>query len=204
MVANADLIEDPVPTDVQIREFFDLLNRGRIDRYKMQQVLSLCRSDIDSSLSYDIDSMPDYWIDLNAAPYIPRGWSIRPEDQIQSRARGMWKFDPTKVSLYLSRDQQGIKYIKGNKLKRELENLRVLPANVLDYSRIYRDFIPYSWKWLENGDQRLVCFWGTIYRCSNDHLYVRYLYWRDYECGWYYRSLDDNFYFSNPSAFIAA
>ncbi|MEK7649545.1 MAG: hypothetical protein AAB367_01085 [Patescibacteria group bacterium] len=114
-------------------------------------------------------------IDCDANPFIPDGWRVE-----EHRRYGQFEWDPTKVSLHLSPNQQNGKVIEGNKLRRELASVPVLNANVLDYLLANQHLIPEEWK--EKG--KAVFFWGTIYRCLDGHLYVRYLCfngrWRGY------------------------
>jgi hypothetical protein len=83
--------------------------------------------------------------------------------------RGQFVFDPARIKLHLSPNQQGGKYIKGDKLKVELANEPVLPANVLDFYLANSHLILEEWK------EKAVFFWGTVYRDSSGILYVRCL-----------------------------
>jgi hypothetical protein len=133
-------------------------------------------------------------IDCDADPFIPDDWEVE-----EHTKGGIFTWDPTKVRLYLSKKQNAIKYILGNKLRKELKSQPVLNANVLDYLLARLELIPEDWK------GRAVFFWGTIYRYSDDKLYVRYLYFSDNgRWLWGSRWLDDSFRSRNPAAVRAS
>lgn len=136
-------------------------------------------------------------IDCDAEPYIPEGWSIHPEDQIQSRVTGQFEFDPSKAGLFLT-DKQKVSYEIGNDLKQALEGQPVLPANVLDYLLAHPEAIPESWK------GKYIFFWGTIYRYSGGYLIVRYLCWRGDRWFWSDRWLDYGWDVNFPAAVSAS
>ena len=140
-------------------------------------------------------------IDCDARPLDPWGltFPVAPEsDQLPGRVRGQFVFDPTKIKLHLSSNQQGGQYVKGDTLKVELANEPVLPANVLDFCLANPHLIPKVWK------GKAVFFWGTIYRDSRGFLFVRYLYFRG--GGWCsgYCRLDDDWSGVNPAALRAS
>ena len=121
-------------------------------------------------------------IDCGARPFEPSGLTVaRFGDQLPNRVCGQFVFDPARIKLHLSPNQQGGKYIKGDKLKVELANEPALPANVLDFYLANPHLIPEEWK------GKAVFFWGTVYRDSSGNLYVRYLYFHD---GRWYSSYD--------------
>jgi hypothetical protein len=132
-------------------------------------------------------------IDCDASPLVPDGWSVLEKDQLPNRVKGIFTWDPTKVSLYLSKKQKGDKYLVGNDLRKELANKPTLNASLLDYLWAHPELIPEDWK------GKAVFFWGTIYRHWEGRLYVRYLYWHGglWEC--HYFLLDDGFYSSYPA-----
>lgn len=112
-------------------------------------------------------------IDCDANPLIPyEGWKVE-----EHKKGGQFTWDPTKVKLYLSLNQAEGKSIVGNKLRKELETQPVFNANLLDYLVEHPHLIPEEWKQDEKGRTCYIFFWGTIYRNSDDGLYVRYLYW---------------------------
>jgi hypothetical protein len=127
-------------------------------------------------------------IDCDAAPFIPDGWSVE-----EHKKGGFLKFDPTKISLCLSKKQKKGS-IEGNDLRKELINQPTLNANVLDYLLAHPELIPEEWK------GKYIFFWGTIYRDSGGRLTVRCLYWGG--SGWneVYYWLDDGFSSDDPAA----
>jgi len=133
-------------------------------------------------------SYPEHLIDCDANPFIPAGWSVE-----EHKKGGPLKFDPSKISLYLSKKQKKGS-IEGNDLRKELANQPVLNANVLDYLLAHPELIPEEWK------GKAVFFWGTIYRNSDGSLYVRYLLWRGSEWGWCYFWLGSDFHSDDPAA----
>ena len=128
-------------------------------------------------------------VDMDADPYIPDGWKVE-----SHKKQGNLEWDATKVQLYLSRQQQGDKYIEGNKLRKELESQPVLNANLLDYLLAHPELIPEEWK------GKYTFFWGTVYRYSGGDLCVRFLYWDGRSWYWFYRWLDNYFSSSCPAA----
>ena len=113
-----------------------------------------------------MDTTIEYIIDLDAEPFVPDGWEVE-----EHRRGGQFKWDTSKVALYLSKGQQNGKGIEGNKLGNELKGKPVYNATFLDYLLANPDLIPEDWK------GKLVFFWGTIYRDSDGSLCVRYLCW---------------------------
>ncbi len=104
-------------------------------------------------------------IDMDAGPYVPDGWKVE-----SHKKGGQLEWDSRKVQLYLSKEQQGEKYIEGNKLRKELETQPVYNANMLDYLLAHTDLIPEEWK------GKYIFFWGTIFRGAGGDLCVRDLY----------------------------
>ena len=113
----------------------------------------------------------DHIIDFDSTPHTPSGWSIREEDQIKSRLRGKWTFDPHALKTYLSKKQKPSKFIDGIDLKDDLEGESVMGAHLLDFYLANPHLIPEEWK------GKATFFWGTIYRDSDGNLCVRYLCW---------------------------
>lgn len=124
---------------------------------------------------------PEHLIDCDANPFIPNGWSVE-----EHKKGGLFKFDPAKISLYLSKKQKKGS-TGGNDLRKELAGKSVMNANVLDYLLAHPELIPKRWK------GKAIFFWGTIYRGSDGDLYVRYLYWLGSEWDWSYDWLDGGF-----------
>ena len=102
-------------------------------------------------------------IDCNKKPFVPDGWKV--ETHIKG-GKMKWSIP----QLYLSEKQKS-GYILGTDLQKKLADKHVLNANVLDYLLAHPELIPEEWK------GKYIFFWGTIYRGSDDYLYVRYLCW---------------------------
>lgn len=135
----------------------------------------------------------EHVIDLDADPRIPyEGWKVE-----EHKKGGQFKWDASKVQLFLHSKQQGGS-IEGNKLRKELANQPVYNANLLDYLLDNPHLIPEEWK------GKAVCFWGTIYRGSDGSLCVRDLVWGGGR--WRQGSdwLDRNFGADGPSAVAAS
>ncbi len=138
-------------------------------------------------------SYPQHLIDCDALPYCPDGWEV-----VEHRKHGQLQWDPTRIRLHLSKKQMDGKVIEGNKLRKELEGLPVMNANVLDYLLKHTELIPDEYK------GKAVFFWGTIYRRSDGRLYVRCLFWDGGKWDWRYRWLGYGFDGSNPAAVSAS
>lgn len=121
-------------------------------------------------------------INCSADPFIPEDLSPEGLSVEEHRRAGDFVWDPKKVLLYLSKIQKKGKVIEGNKLRKELSEKPVLNANVLDYLLAHPELIPEEWK------RKQVFFWGTIYRTSAGHLFVRHLEYDgerwSWGCGW--------------------
>ena len=132
----------------------------------------------------------EHIIDCDADPFLPEGWQ-----GVESHKKGgQLEWDPTKIRLHLSPNQQGSKYIQGHKLREELASEPVLNANVWDYLLAHPELIPEEWK------GKYVFFWGTIYRRSDGILCVRFLNWRGERWNWVYFWLGRSFDSSSPAA----
>lgn len=132
-----------------------------------------------------------YYVDCDCAPSVPKGWSVE-----EHKKSFFMKFDPAKISFFLSKEQKAGIYghdlnlplclseeykkergISGHDLRRELSDKLVMNANLLDYLLKYEDFIPAEWS------EKSIFFWGTIYRNEDGCLCVRYL--RETGSGWH-------------------
>jgi len=132
--------------------------------------------------------MLEHLIDCDSVPFPSDGWSVE-----EHKKGGTFKFNPEKVSLYLSKKQKKGS-IEGNDLRKELANRQTLNANVLDYLLAHPELIPEEWK------GKNIFFWGTIYRDSDGSLYVRCLSWRGSKWGWDCYWLDCGFNSDCPAA----
>ncbi|HRH26412.1 MAG TPA: hypothetical protein PLF31_03010 [Candidatus Paceibacterota bacterium] len=128
-------------------------------------------------------------IDCDTNPYLPNGWTVK-----EHRKGGQMEWDSLKVALHLSPNQMGNKRVKGNKLRKELANIPVMNANVLDYLLAHTELISEEWK------GKVVFFWGTIYRDSGGNLCVRYLCWRHDRWDWCDHWLGNDWRSGHPAA----
>ncbi|MEK9170131.1 MAG: hypothetical protein AAB674_00600 [Patescibacteria group bacterium] len=137
----------------------------------------------------------EYLVDLDADPFVPKGWKV-----VEHRKGGQFKYDPAKVGLYLSKEQQKGKVIVGNDLRKELKNQSVMNTNLLDFylKKENQHLIPEEWK------GKAIFFWGTIYCGPNGSLCVRYLCWDGGGWDWNYNWLDFEFDGSRPAAVSAS
>ena len=76
---------------------------------------------------------------------------------------------PTKIGLYLSKEQAEGKIVKGFDLREIIQTQNVLSANVLDFLLANPELIPENWR------DKYIYFWGTIYKDENEDLCVRCL-----------------------------
>jgi hypothetical protein len=125
----------------------------------------------------------EYEVDLDADPFIPfANWSVK-----EQKRGGQFKYDPTKVVLYLDKEQKNGKHIDGNKLHKKFANRDVFNANLLDFFLKNIHLIPESWK------GQYVFFRGTIYQGNGDcFLYIRCLFWENSKWHDSFRWFDDN------------
>jgi hypothetical protein len=122
-------------------------------------------------------------------PLIPDGWTIE-EDS------GQKSFVP-EFALSLEPEQK-TGSIEGETLRERLKGKEVMNAAVLDYLLTHTELIPEAWK------SKYVCFWGTVYRYSGGHLYVRCLYWCDGVWDWNSYWLDYRWDDRHPTAVRAS
>jgi len=138
-------------------------------------------------------------VDCDAKPFVPNGWKVE-----EHKKGGQLTLDMSKVRLHLSPNQMDGKRIEGNKLRKELATEPVLNVNVLDYLLAHPDLIPEDWKKDERGNTRYIFFWGTMYRYSSGHLFVRFLCWGGGAWYWNHGWLDDDWFGNCPSAVLAS
>jgi hypothetical protein len=125
--------------------------------------------------------MIEHFIDLDTNPFIPGSWTVE-----EHKKGGLYKFDPSKISFYLS-EKQKEGSSKGYDLRKELEGRPVMNANVLDYLLAHTELISEEWK------DKYIFFWGTIYCSSGGDLCVRYLDWDGSDWSWFYHWLGHDF-----------
>lgn len=107
-----------------------------------------------------------YVVDLDVDPMVPNGWTVEKHTK-----GGQLEFDSEQIALYLDEQQQDGGVIVGNELRKKLKGKKAYNANLLEFYLANPNLISEEWK------GKYVFFWGTIYRSSDGHLYVRYLYW---------------------------
>jgi len=105
---------------------------------------------------------------------------------------GLFKWNPAQVQFYLSGRQIHGKRIDGNEIYKEVKDKQIFNANLLDYLLDNQHLIPEEWKLDKQGRTRYICFWGTIYRNSDDLMFVRYIYWHEVTWVWSYYELSGN------------
>jgi len=128
-----------------------------------------------------LPSKEGHIIDCDADPFVPTSrWKVESHQK-----GGKLIFDPAKIKLYLSPNQQSGKYITGDELRKELENKLVLNANVLDYLMKNPYLIPEDWKKDRKGNVRYIFFWGTIYIDPGSHQFVPRLFWSPVVSKWF-------------------
>lgn len=126
-------------------------------------------------------------IDCDSDPLGPKVWMVS-----EHKKGGMIKFNPEKISLYLSKKQRK-GTIGGHDLRKELADKPVMNANVLRYLLEYPEFIPKEWRGKD------ICFWGTIYCDLDGKLWVCYLHCVGVNWSLNYHTLDSDFNSSNPA-----
>lgn len=121
----------------------------------------------------------EHIINLDADAFAPNRWHV-----VRHIRGGSFKWDPTKMKLYLSKFQRDSKSIPGSQLFKELASRPIFNANLLDYLLAHPYLIPEEWKTDERGRTRYIFFWGTIYRNVGGDLCVRCLYWTGEKWWW--------------------
>ena len=98
----------------------------------------------------------EHIIDLDAKPFEPNGLTT-----LEHQKGGQFKWDATKVKLYLPKKQKSDSGIQSQALRKILRGQPVFNANLLDYLLKYPHLIPEEWKGKD------VFFWGMTYRDSS-------------------------------------
>jgi hypothetical protein len=137
-------------------------------------------------------------IDCDADPFVPDGWKVE-----EHKKGGELDFDPTQMQFYLADGQKNGKSMQGHKLRKDLANMPVMNANVLDYLLTNPDLIPKDWKTDGHGNTRWIFFWGTIYRYPDGDLYVRCLCRHDCRWDWSGNWLSNDWNGNDPAALSA-
>lgn len=124
----------------------------------------------------------DNVIDCDVAPYIPENMA-----RCEHIRTGLFRWNPDKIGLVVLNAQENLErfpdfnnvgryklYLNVKKLLSELNNIKIVNANVLDYLLKNQHLIPDSWK------GKVVRFWGTKYFLSStSDFYVPCLIWHD-------------------------
>ena len=155
-------------------------------------LVDACCPDQSAGTGYSVVSRRFYIINCDADPFVPKGWTV--ESHIRG---GQFEWDPSQIELYLDKGQLGDNALEGNRLWRRLVkrfSKRLMNACVLDFLLAHPELIPEEWK------SKIIFFWDTVYRHSDDCLYVRCLYWNGDRWYWHYRWLGNDFDGSSPAA----
>ncbi len=131
-------------------------------------------------------------IDLDATPFIPKGLVL-----VGHKGGGQFKWNPARVSLYLSEGQRTRRWISGVKLREELKGKPVLNANVLDFLLANPELIPEEWT------GKYIFFWGTSYRYANNDSGIRYLRRSGREWNCYDRPIRSVWFPEDPAAVLS-
>ncbi len=154
------------------------LRAGRIHRVKsIKKILT--------GLNREYVKHSKQLIDFDSLPIIPPGWTIRDQDQIETRLKGEWDINQINLQTHLSLKQRQGKPISGNDLRVELNDKPVIGANLLDLWLEKPGFIPREYL------SKTVLFFGTIYSVR-EGLCVRYIHFKEKKCDWGSFSLERN------------
>lgn len=128
-------------------------------------------------------------IDCDEQSFSHKDWKV-----VEHINGGLLKFNPIKVTLYLSENQNN-KSIVGYDLRKEFENKPILNADVLDYLLAHTELIPNEWVGKE------IYFWGTVYSLRGE-LCVRNLEWNYNHAFWGHKCLSQDFNCLNYTAML--
>ena len=103
-MANSQTREHPLATQCDFLSIEDFLSQRKPTMNKVQ-------------LGDAVITVPEHLIDLDANPFIPYDGCKVEEHQ----KGGQFRWDASKVALYLSKKQRGSSYIDGSKLRDELK-----------------------------------------------------------------------------------
>jgi hypothetical protein len=131
----------------------------------------------------------EHIINCDTDPFIPDGLRLLPkEEQLPNRVRGPFQWNPAQVKLHRTYGQRKNQWIIGIMLLKQLMDMRVLTANVLDYLLANPSLIPHEWK------SKGTFFWGTIYCDHYGNPCIRYLFWQGSRRHWEFYWLSDLWY----------
>jgi len=167
----------------QVVELFNQLKQGRIKTWQVASFLGLSVDLPTEAVAYELMvrfeggvilasplqkllEKPVFLIDCDTTPFL-----VHPSWIVESHQKsGLMEWDPRKVTLYCSPDQESNKGVSGRDLLQELSGKPVLNANVLDSLLANPEYIPE-----EMWEGNFVFFWGTRYYHPNGYVVVRYL-----------------------------
>lgn len=172
---------------VLARRYHDLFRRVREGSIPIGPVLQGMQ-DLQEGNFGAIPTGPRRLVDCDAQPYIPDGWRIE-----RHTCRGLIEFDPARIELFQHEKQKKGGTITGDDLFDAVKDRIGLNACVLDHSLENTGNLPGSWKKDDQGRTRYIIFPDTVFRDSDDFLYVRFLFWDDGRWDWDDFRLDDDF-----------
>src|SRR3989344_5509559 len=133
------ITETPYSEVTATMELLDRLGVGREDLKRFRKSSSRLKAEVAKLIKGN--STSGHVIDCDADPFVPDGWKVE-----EHKKDGQLDFDPAQVLFHLADGQKNGKSIKGNKLRKELANMPVMNANVLDFLLANPDIIPDEWK----------------------------------------------------------
>ena len=140
-------------------------------------------------------------VDCDANPKIPSGLYLTGEGTehrkmgkitLEKREDGKLYANGKEVVRHLSSKQENGKSIQGHKLRKELKDMQVLNACIMDALLANPQLIPDEWK------SGYTYFWGTAFRDVDGCLYVEGLYWRGGQWDWRYGGLGSDWRLQRP------
>lgn len=130
--------------------------------------------------SYYSNAAEELLIDLDAALFVPDGWTVE-----EHRKGGVFRWNASRVDLYISDVQRNGGRIIGDKLRISAVSGPILNANVLDYLLAHPRHIPKIWRNMAITHGKTIHFFGTVYRRAQrtafeeNPMCVRGLCWHD-------------------------
>ena len=146
-------------------------------------------------------------VDCDANPKIPSGLYLTGEGTehrkmgkitLEKREDGKLYANGKEVVRHLSPNQTNGKAIQGHKLRKELKDVQVLNACIMDALLANPQLIPDEWK------SGYTYFWGTTFRSVSGGLCVECLYWSGGQWDWSYSWLDYDWGSRYPAAVLAS
>ena len=146
-------------------------------------------------------------VDCDLNPKIPSGLYLTGEGAkhrkmgkitLEKREDGKLYANGKEVVRRRVPDQMNGRAIQGHKLRKELKDVQVLNACIMDALLANPQLIPDEWK------TGYTYFWGTIFRDANGNLYVEYLYWNGGRWLWHCNWLGYGWDSGRPAASLAS